>query len=73
MPQLQEAAQREKKARDLEKEDITLAKEYAKLVAEYNIKLSKIISSVVPCIVASAMYAQVVTKLQALVQTAPQM
>jgi len=42
MPQLQEAAQREKKARDLEKEDITLAKEYAKLVAEYNMKLSKI-------------------------------
>lgn len=42
MPQLQEAARREKRARDLEKEDTTLAKEYAILVAEYNTKLSKI-------------------------------
>lgn len=42
MPQLQELASREKRARDLEKDDLELAKEYGRIVGEYNAKLAKV-------------------------------
>ena len=39
MPQLQEAAQREKRARELDSEEIDAAKQYNELVVDYNKKL----------------------------------